>query len=92
MDAVPTTIFVNSKNNGRCVATIDADHVFTGGSYVIRPDGSYTQDNKFDPREIEKTIKISAIKTGNQEMTFTVVHNGSSLRGNITVTFFVTYE
>lgn len=91
-DATSGTVFVNSDNNGVCIAKLDRGHVFTGSSFVIRPGGSWTEGYDNNPELIEKTVKIGGIKTGNQEMTFNVIHNESSLKGNITVTFFVNYE
>ncbi|WP_223535636.1 hypothetical protein [Pseudomonas sp. GL-B-16] len=89
--AAAGTIFVDEHNDGVCIATITSNHIIKSGGMVFAPEGSSTDDNSSNPSDINQSVKVTWVPTSNKEITFSV-HRVGSLKGNVTLIFFVTYE
>ena len=90
-DAVPGTIFVNKHNDGICTATITSNHIIKDGWVTFDPEGSSTDDSGTTPNDINQSVNVTRTLTSNKDITFSV-HSIGAHKGNITLTFFVTYE
>lgn len=93
MDAVKGTIFVDADNDGMAIANLEGNFILTNGWAVIDPNGSYTEGNEKNPHKIDESVEIQRTIVSNKQIKFNVKRrtNGND-RGNITVTFFVTYK